>query len=85
VTHSPARRSQQTEWATGRLDLPLLADALVWFECQVLSEYPAGDHVQVLGRVIGGKLLDPEAEPMSYRETGEMDGASAVFPDAFGD
>ena len=45
----------------------------------------ADDHVLVLGKVIGGKLLDSEAEPMSYRETGSMDGASTLFPDAFGD
>jgi hypothetical protein len=25
------------------------------------------------------------AEPMSYRQTGTMDGASALFPDDFGD
>jgi flavin reductase (DIM6/NTAB) family NADH-FMN oxidoreductase RutF len=63
----------------------LLRDALAWFECQVLSEYPAGDHVLMLGKVINGKLLDSEAEPMSYSETGEMNGASALFPDVFVD
>jgi hypothetical protein len=39
----------------------------------------------VLGKVIDGKLLDPKAEPMAYRETGAMDGASALFPDVLGD
>jgi hypothetical protein len=38
-----------------------------------------------VGKVIGGKLLDSEAEPMFYRETGSMDGASTLFPDVFGD
>jgi len=81
----PARANKLagTEWATDRLGLPLLREALAWFECQVLNEYPAGDHVLVLGKVIGGKLLDPDAEPMSYRQTGEMDGATALFPDEF--
>ena len=37
----------------------------------------------VLGKVIDGKLLDGEAEPMSYRDTGVMDGASTLFPDVF--
>jgi flavin reductase (DIM6/NTAB) family NADH-FMN oxidoreductase RutF len=73
------------EWTTERLGVPLLHEALAWFECQVLSEYPAGDHVLVLGKVIDGKLLDREAEPMSYAETGDMDGASVLFPDVFGD
>ena len=39
----------------------------------------------VLGKVFDGKLLDPEAEPMSYRQTGAMDGASALFPNVFSD
>ena len=74
-----------TEWTTGRIGVPLLREALAWFECQVVGEHPAGDHVLVLGKVINGKLLDSKAEPMTYRETGAMDGASALFPDVFGD
>jgi flavin reductase (DIM6/NTAB) family NADH-FMN oxidoreductase RutF len=74
-----------TEWTTDRLGVPLLLEALAWFECQLLSEYPAGDHVLVLGKVINGRLLDAEAEPMSYVQTGDMDGASALFPDVFSD
>jgi flavin reductase (DIM6/NTAB) family NADH-FMN oxidoreductase RutF len=83
----PARADKLalTEWTTGRTGAPLLREALAWFECQVESEHPAGDHVLVLGKVIDGKLLDPKAEPMAYSETGAMDGASALFPDAFGD
>jgi flavin reductase (DIM6/NTAB) family NADH-FMN oxidoreductase RutF len=74
-----------TDWTTDRLGLPLLREALAWFECRVVSEYPAGDHVLVLGRVIDGKLLDSEAEPMCYRETGAMDGASILYPDVLGE
>jgi flavin reductase (DIM6/NTAB) family NADH-FMN oxidoreductase RutF len=54
--------------AYSRLGLPLLCEALAWFECQVVSERPAGDHVLVLGKVINGKLLDSQAQPMSYRQ-----------------
>ena len=74
-----------TDWTTGRSGLPLLREALAWFECQVVGEHPAGDHMLVLGKVIDGKLLDSEAEPMSYRQTGAMDGASELFPDVFGE
>jgi hypothetical protein len=49
----------------------------------VTDEFPSGDHVLVLGKVIDGKLLDGEAEPMTYRDTGAMDGASILFPDVF--
>ena len=73
------------EWTTGRLGAPLLLESLAWFECEVVAEHPAGDHALVLGKVINGKLLDSSAEPMAYRETGAMDGASALFPDVFGD
>jgi flavin reductase (DIM6/NTAB) family NADH-FMN oxidoreductase RutF len=38
-----------------RIGLPFLREALVWFECQVVSEHHAGDHVLVLGKVIDGK------------------------------
>ena len=83
----PARAEKLAlmQWTTGRAGTPLLHEALAWFECQVVGEHPAGDHVLVLGKAIDGKLLDPNAEPMTYRETGAMDGASALFPDVFGD
>ena len=82
----PARADKLvgTEWTTDRTGLPLLREALAWFECRLVGEHPAGDHRLVLGKVIGGKLVDSEAEPLSYRETGAMDGASALFPDVFG-
>jgi len=72
------------DWTTGQTDLPLLPEALAWFECQVVSEHPAGDHVLVLGKVIDGKLLDNEAAPMCYRETGLMDGSSDLYPELLG-
>jgi len=73
-----------TDWTTDRIGLPLLCEALAWFGCQVVSEHPAGDHVLVLGKVIDGKLLDSEAEPMCYRETGTMDGAPTLYPEVLG-
>ena len=53
------------EWTTGRMGVPLLLESMAWFECQVMGEHPAGDHVLVLGKVIDGKLLDSKAEPMT--------------------
>ena len=74
-----------TKWTTGRVGVPLLREPLAWFEYRVVGEHPAGDHVVVLGKVIDGKLVDSKAEPMTYRETGDMNGTSALFPDVFGD
>jgi flavin reductase (DIM6/NTAB) family NADH-FMN oxidoreductase RutF len=82
---APENKLALREWTAGRLGPPLLLESLAWFECEVMGEHPAGDHVLVLGKVINGKLLDSSAEPMTYRETGAMDGASALFPDVFAD
>ena len=80
-----ADKMAATTWTAGRTGAPLLRECLAWFECQLVSEHRAGDHILTLGKVIDGKLLDSGAEPMTYRETGAMDGASALFPDIFYD
>lgn len=72
-----------TAWTTGRTGAPLLKDALAWFECDAIADYPAGDHALVLGQVIGGEVLDDVAEPMTYRETGNLDGVAALYPKSF--
>jgi len=44
---------------------------------------PAGDHQLIIGRVVGGRILDREAVPLAYAETGDMDGSSALYPARF--
>lgn len=70
-------------WRRGRLGAPLLDEALAWLECEVSHEYPAGDHRLVIGRVRHGTVRDAGAAPMDYRDTGDMDGSGALFPEAF--
>jgi flavin reductase (DIM6/NTAB) family NADH-FMN oxidoreductase RutF len=82
--HASAGKLGSIAWRPGRTGVPLLQLSLAWFECQVIDEHPAGDHVVVLGKVIDGRLLDSKAEPMIYGETGAMDGAGALFPAGFG-
>jgi len=81
----PARDDKlaSTSWMSGFTGAPLLRDALAWFECEAVAEYPAGDHALVVGKVIGGEVLDPVAAPMNYRETGDLDGASALYSGRF--
>jgi flavin reductase (DIM6/NTAB) family NADH-FMN oxidoreductase RutF len=67
----------------GRSGCPLLRDALAHFECPVVAEVEAGDHRLVVGRVEGGSLRDPAARPLTYVETGDMDGSSDLFPSGF--
>jgi flavin reductase (DIM6/NTAB) family NADH-FMN oxidoreductase RutF len=64
----------------GRLGSPILDDALAYFECELMGRTRAGDHELVLGRVVDGKILDPAAEPLTYADTGDMDGSATLFP-----
>ena len=68
------------EWRPGRNGAPILADALAYFDCELSGSMRAGDHELVVGRVIDGRLLARDAEPMAYADTGEMDGSSALYP-----
>jgi flavin reductase (DIM6/NTAB) family NADH-FMN oxidoreductase RutF len=67
-------------WRPGRGGAPILEGALGYFDCRLEGAMPAGDHDLVLGRVLEARLLDPEAVPLTYAETGDMDGSSALYP-----
>jgi len=66
-------------WHPAGNGAPVLDDALAYFECTLRDSRPAGDHELVVGLVVGGRVLDPDAAPMLYSETGDMDGSSALF------
>jgi flavin reductase (DIM6/NTAB) family NADH-FMN oxidoreductase RutF len=70
----------RVRWRPGRGGAPILEEALGYFDCRLESSMPAGDHDLVLGRVLEARLLDPEAVPLTYAETGDMDGSSALYP-----
>jgi flavin reductase (DIM6/NTAB) family NADH-FMN oxidoreductase RutF len=82
---SAAGKLDTIAFTASRTGLPILQDAIAWLECRVVNEHPAGDHVLVVGHVVDGKLVDPAAEPLTYRDTGSLDGAAALFPSTFGD
>ena len=67
-------------WRPGRGGAPILEEALAYFDCRLDGSMPAGDHELVLGRVVEARVLDPEAVPLKYAETGDMDGSSALYP-----
>jgi flavin reductase (DIM6/NTAB) family NADH-FMN oxidoreductase RutF len=60
----------------------VLVDAVSWLGCRVERQFPAGDHVVVLARVVSGDVLNPHAGPMRYADTGNMDGSADLFPTA---
>lgn len=70
-------------WRPGRSGAPILDDALAYFDCELTGSLHAGDHEIVLGHVIDGRILDPDTVPMSYAETGDMDGSNALYPAQF--
>ncbi|WP_309243241.1 MULTISPECIES: flavin reductase family protein [unclassified Caballeronia] len=74
-----------TPWRIGRSGAPLLLDAVAYFDCQVLSEAEAGDHRLVIGSVIDGGVLSPEAQPLLYAATGDLDQSAQLYAKAFND
>jgi flavin reductase (DIM6/NTAB) family NADH-FMN oxidoreductase RutF len=74
---------QRVRTRPGRAGSPILEDALAYFECELEGRTRAGDHELVLGRVADGRVLDPKATPLTYAETGDMDGSSSLYPGEF--
>ncbi|HEV2086149.1 MAG TPA: flavin reductase family protein [Gemmatimonadales bacterium] len=70
-------------WRPGRSGAPILEQALAYFDCELAGRHRAGDHELVLGRVVDGKILDPDAAPLTYADTGDMDGSADLYPTSF--
>jgi flavin reductase (DIM6/NTAB) family NADH-FMN oxidoreductase RutF len=45
---------------------PVLAEALGHLEVELVDEVTGGDHVVILGRIVGGGLIHEEAQPMIH-------------------
>lgn len=69
-------------WTQSATGLPVLQQAVAHFDCAVQEEWLAGDHRLVVATVVAGVLLDPDALPLRYSETGNMDGSAALYPPA---
>jgi flavin reductase (DIM6/NTAB) family NADH-FMN oxidoreductase RutF len=67
-------------WRPGRSGAPILEQALAYFDCELSGRHRAGDHELVLGRVVDGRILDPGAAPLTYADTGDMDGSAELYP-----
>jgi flavin reductase (DIM6/NTAB) family NADH-FMN oxidoreductase RutF len=73
------------DWYPGRHGAPILTDAIAFLECLVAGQMNAGDHRIVLGRVVHGDLVNRRAPPMTYAETGNLDGSMDLYPSSFAD
>jgi flavin reductase (DIM6/NTAB) family NADH-FMN oxidoreductase RutF len=70
-------------WRPGRTGAPILEQALGYLDCELSRRHRAGDHELVLGRVVDGKILDSAAAPLTYADTGDMDGSADLYPKSF--
>jgi len=84
-THSARDTSKLdgVRWRAGQFGAPVLSDAAAFLECRVATMAPAGDHVVVIAEVVDGAVLDEDARPLRYDETGNMDGSEALYPASF--
>jgi flavin reductase (DIM6/NTAB) family NADH-FMN oxidoreductase RutF len=71
------------DWHCDQTGAPILDHALAYFECEVSHDCEAGDHMIIIGRVVNGAVINPDALPLLYRDTEEMNGSARLFPDAF--
>ncbi len=67
-------------WRPGRGGAPILSEAIAYLECRLTQRIPAGDHEIVIAHPIGGEILLPDAIPMSYADTGDLDGSRGLYP-----
>ncbi len=57
-------------WEGEQTGIPILSDAMMWLECLLEHETPAGDHTLVIGRVVAGEVVDYKREPLTQRILG---------------
>jgi flavin reductase (DIM6/NTAB) family NADH-FMN oxidoreductase RutF len=72
-------------WRAAGTGAPVLEESVAFFDCRVSSRHPAGDHELVIGRVVDGAVLRPDAAPMLYIETGDLDGSEGLYPETIGE
>jgi flavin reductase (DIM6/NTAB) family NADH-FMN oxidoreductase RutF len=71
-------------WGPAPSGAPVLAEAITWLDCRLHARFPAGDHEIVLARPVAGELVAPDAAPLLYPDTGELDGSRELYPRSLG-
>lgn len=68
-------------WRPGRSGAPILTEAIAWIECRLtMQPIRAGDHEIVIASPVAGEVVAPGATPLTYAETGELDGSRELYP-----
>jgi flavin reductase (DIM6/NTAB) family NADH-FMN oxidoreductase RutF len=87
--HFGTRSGRETDklagvsWRAGRTGAPILAGVVAYLECRLTGRIPAGDHEIVIARPVAGELLLPDAIPLTYADTGDLDGSRELYPASF--
>ena len=63
---------------------PILTQAIAWVDCRIHDRFAAGAHEIILGRPVAGELVAPDADPLLYPDTGDLDGSRELYPRALG-
>lgn len=74
---------QALPWKNSPGGFPILDEALAWLECRYRHECPGGDHVLIVAEVVAGQVLRSDTRPLTYRDTGDLDGSRRLYPEAF--
>jgi flavin reductase (DIM6/NTAB) family NADH-FMN oxidoreductase RutF len=67
-------------WRAAPSGAPVLTQALAWLDCRLHDRFRAGDHEIILVRPVAGELVAPDASPLLYPDTGELDGSRELYP-----
>ena len=84
--HFGTRSGRETDklagvsWRAGRTGAPILAEAVAYLECRLTGRIPAGDHEIVIASPVAGEILLPDAIPLTYADTGDLDGSRELYP-----
>jgi 3-hydroxy-9,10-secoandrosta-1,3,5(10)-triene-9,17-dione monooxygenase reductase component len=68
------------DWVPARSGNPLIDGTLMWLDCEVETEHPAGDHLLVIGRVV--EMSKPEHHLGAPCSTSRAATAAPVRPGA---
>jgi flavin reductase (DIM6/NTAB) family NADH-FMN oxidoreductase RutF len=86
--HFGTRSGRETDklagvsWRAGSTGAPILAGVVAYLECRLTGRITAGDHEIVIARPVAGELLLPDAIPLTYADTGDLDGSRELYPAA---
>ena len=59
-------RFLEGSWTTAVTGAPVLADALAWLDCTILSQHTAGTHTIYVGEVQASRVPLPDEPPLVY-------------------